>query len=835
MSVIYRFCSILLLLSLSFNSSFGQKTGNIVEIFGRDKVETTDEGIIIHEFIKGLALRNAIIPGLLNGSQDILFWQIATNQFQKPSVDQLISHSYSKPLNSEPLKWEYIEVDSTGVFIGNLGRAYVYTEFNSPVERIALLDASGHTRVFINGQPHEGDHYDYRHTLIPFKLKKGENEFVYTYGRFGRVGSKIVIPSKDVMFSKRDMTLPSIIIGENSNFWAAIRVINASETAKNSLSIECMLETGERASFKVDGIMPLTTRKLKYSIPALTKKFKKDKISATLILKDNGLEIDRVEISINVRDGKKHHERTFVSSIDGSVQYYSVAPSTSSAPNQAFVLSVHGASVEATNQARAYKQKDWAHIVAPTNRRPFGFNWEEWGRIDALEVLENARKIFKTNNQLTYLTGHSMGGHGTWYLGATYPDKWAAIAPAAGYPDIIRYRRDGVDSSMFLNPHFEMIYRGALAGRVIDLRRNYLQSGVYVLHGSADGVVSVDQARLMREKLGQFHNNFAYYEYPGGSHWYGDHSMDWPPLFDFLRQNKIPLAKDVKSFEFHTASPGVSASNYWITINQQEKPYLHSTANLSFSNDTIFADLNNVECITIHLSKLELTKNSILNIDNQIINHSTCSDIILKKVNDSWEKIDLLNSSEKNPTRYGGFKLAFNNNVVFVYATQGTEEENEWYMNKARFDAEAFLYKGNGSIDIVPDYLFNTDDFKDRNVVIYGNSTNNKAWNVLLSHCPVQVTQNSISLGNRVLTGNNLGTYFIYPRSDSHWASIGVVAGTGITGMKSVYPNDYFSGISGFPDLLIFSVDWIKDGLDGVKISGFFGNDWSIINGDFKE
>ena len=131
-----------------------------------------------------------------------------------------------------------------------------------------------------------------------------------------------------------------------------------------------------------------------------------------------------------------HHERTFVSRIDGSVQYYSVAPALRTDPGdtaaRAFVLTVHGASVEARNQARAYKQKAWANIVAPTNRRPFGFNWEEWGRIDALEVLAEARRIFKTDPSRIYLTGHSMGGHGTWYLGTTYPSLFAAIAPCAG-------------------------------------------------------------------------------------------------------------------------------------------------------------------------------------------------------------------------------------------------------------------------------------------------------------------------------------------------------------------------------------------------------------------
>ena len=54
---------------------------------------------------------------------------------------------------------------------------------------------------------------------------------------------------------------------------------------------------------------------------------------------------------------------------------------------QALFLSLHGASVEAIGQADAYSPKKWGPIVCPTNRRPYGFDWEEWGRWDALEVL----------------------------------------------------------------------------------------------------------------------------------------------------------------------------------------------------------------------------------------------------------------------------------------------------------------------------------------------------------------------------------------------------------------------------------------------------------------
>ena len=85
-----------------------------------------------------------------------------------------------------------------------------------------------------------------------------------------------------------------------------------------------------------------------------------------------------------------------------------------------------------SGQARCYAPKSWGHVVAPTNRRRFGFDWEDWGRMDAMEVLEEAQARFGTDPRRTYLTGHSMGGHGTWNLGAHFPDRFAAIAPICG-------------------------------------------------------------------------------------------------------------------------------------------------------------------------------------------------------------------------------------------------------------------------------------------------------------------------------------------------------------------------------------------------------------------
>lgn len=809
-----------------------QTTGNVVEYFGKERVERVDEGIILHSFKQGYTVPVTAQSGYLFTTSDGLGWEIATGKFRAPSENDLTATNYGR--TRQAVQWTPIAADSTGKFAGReLRRSYVYTAYNADKPQIALLESSGNTRTFINGMPHEGDHYDFAYTLIPFRMQKGNNEFIFTPGRFGRVEAKLIIPSKPVMFTKRDMTLPDIINGEAGEKWAAIRVVNAQDKALTGLKIQCTLESGETTTLATDDIMPMMVRKIKFRIPAATAT-KKGETKATLALLDkSGKEIDRTEIVLQQKDASAIHERTFVSNVDGSVQYYSVTPSTTKGDNQAMFLSVHGASVEARNQARAYAPKDWGHIVAPTNRRPFGFNWEEWGRIDAIEVLNEAEQVFKTDPSHTYLTGHSMGGHGTWFLGVTYPDRFAAIAPCASYPDIAKYSRPNADAANEGNKHFDMICQAANAGRVIDLKKNFLQSGIYILHGDSDRVVPIEQVRRMREILGTFHPDFCYYEYPGGSHWYSNESVDWKPIFDYFRWHSVPAPAEVKQLEFHTASPAITAKDYWVTVNQQDTAYAFSSVSFKQTANGLEGTTSNVASLTFDLPALKLPAEATITIDGETIQADGSQPAVLQKQSGKWALIDELPATEKYPSRYGGFKQAFNNKMVFVYATGGSKEENTWYQNKARFDAETFLYRGNGSVDVISDREFTPSAYADRNVILYGNASNNKAWNKLLKNAPVQVMKGEIRMGDKVLKGNNLGTYFVYPRPDSRTGSVGVVAGTGLEGMKATYPNDYISGITGYPDLLIFNVDILKDGIRGVEVSGFFGNDWSVEKGLF--
>ena len=206
--------------------------------------------------------------------------------------------------------------------------------------------------------------------------------------------------------------------------------------------------------------------------------------------------------------------------------------------------------------------------MAPTNRRPFGFDWEDWGRLDAIEVLDLAQKRLRTDPEHTYLTGHSMGGHGTWYLGAVYPGRFAAIGPSAGWISMWSYA--GARRASHSDPVQAILRRAAEPSDTLALKQNYAQLGIYVLHGDRDDNVPVTEARTMRGILAKFHPDFAYHEQPGAGHWWGNLCVDWPPLIDFLSYHHLPADRDVRHVDFTTISPGISSRDHWVEIAGQE-------------------------------------------------------------------------------------------------------------------------------------------------------------------------------------------------------------------------------------------------------------------------
>ncbi|WP_316788307.1 prolyl oligopeptidase family serine peptidase [Pedobacter frigoris] len=782
-----------------------------------------------HTFTSGLLLRAGTSYGREALYTDPLAYALYTNTLRTPVEGEV----FGKDKDGNDIKWTKITVDGESRFRGRgASNGYVYYEYVASEAQSAVLNITGNATVFINGEPHMGDPYAAGWMNIPLKLKKGKNEFfVRGLGR----QTVLTFPSTPIFLDINDPTVP-VIPGVRGiiSLKAAIVVVNSSAVTLNKLKMRSSLG-GKEMTTTLPAVPAYSTRKVYFDFDPEKAASEGQNDCLLSLLQENKV-IDQKTLKIESAKPGDKYAKTFVSGIDGSLQYFAVAPQTGGEQkNAALFFSVHGAGVEAIGQARAYESKDWGSLVAPTNRRPRGFNWEDWGRLDALEVLNIAKKQLQPDPQRIYLTGHSMGGHGTWFLGATYPDKWAAIAPCAGYPTLKGYgSADGLIPESSSSELGQLLLRTSNQSDVPKLAYNYKKLGVYVLHGDADETVSVKYARQMKSQLAAFHPDMSYYEYPGGSHWYGNHSVDWLPIFDFFKWHKIPVSKSVETIDFTTASPGISASNYWVSIHQQIIPLKYSNIKLSRNLDsgTISGNLENVALLKLSLSDFPQGKTINIRLDSlNTLNYTTVSttdSLFLERQGNTWQFTKVPDMKVKGPHRYGTFKEGFNKNMVYVYGTGGTKEEQAWSIAKARFDAESWYYRGNGALDIVSDKDYSKAKYAGRNVILIGNATTNSAWKTLLADCPVQVNKNTVAIGSKKITGDDLGAYFVWPIAGTPSNTVSVISGSGLKGMNAANANQYFAGGSGFPDIMVFRLKMITDGIDQVEYAGFYDNNWSL-------
>lgn len=113
-----------------------------------------------------------------------------------------------------------------------------------------------------------------------------------------------------------------------------------------------------------------------------------------------------------------------------------------------------------------------------------------------MNVLAMMQEEFNVDEDRIYLTGHSMGGAGTYFLAAEHADLWAAVAPVAPAAFMMTGNRE------------ELLQKIADA----DLP-------IMVVHGDADEVVNVSISRdewvPTMEELGM---EYEYVEQPGVTH-----------------------------------------------------------------------------------------------------------------------------------------------------------------------------------------------------------------------------------------------------------------------------------------------------------------------------
>ena len=125
----------------------------------------------------------------------------------------------------------------------------------------------------------------------------------------------------------------------------------------------------------------------------------------------------------------------------------------------------------------------------------------------ALAALRQTMAEFQTDARRVYLTGLSMGGHGTWYLAYRHPELFTAIAPICGWvTDLPRFV-----GSVPVVPPDSGPPLPALARRLAGMP-------VWIFHGEMDAVVPVSGSREPAAALQAASPEVRYTEYLGLNH-----------------------------------------------------------------------------------------------------------------------------------------------------------------------------------------------------------------------------------------------------------------------------------------------------------------------------
>ncbi len=175
------------------------------------------------------------------------------------------------------------------------------------------------------------------------------------------------------------------------------------------------------------------------------------------------------------------------------------------------MLFLHGAGESGTNLAKVKThgppklvetKPDFPFIVVSPQSRGRGWDPET---LNAL--LQDVMRQYRVDSDRVYLTGLSMGGFGTWALGAAHPEKFAALVPICG------------------------------GGNPADAPK-LAKLPIWVFHGAKDPVVPLQRSQDMVQAVKAAGGEVKFTVYPEAGHDSWTEAYNDPELYKWLLEQK---------------------------------------------------------------------------------------------------------------------------------------------------------------------------------------------------------------------------------------------------------------------------------------------------------
>ncbi|MCC5936309.1 MAG: prolyl oligopeptidase family serine peptidase [Lunatimonas sp.] len=422
---------------------------------------------------------------------------------------------------------------------------------------------------------------------------------------------------------------------------------------------------------------------------------------------------------------------------------------------------------------------------------------------DVYAVLEDVKERFHIDSDRIYLTGLSMGGGGTLWLGLTRPDIWAAIAPVCPAPPT----------------------------GTADLLGNALHLPVHFFHGDADPVVPIEGTRAMVEEMQRKGILVLSEEYEGVKHDSWVNAYAGGRIFEWFSQYKRNPFPETVSFTTHTLTHHRA---YWVALNQLVPGSLASIEASIQSGQKISVDTKAVLEFTLHLKDHPAIDTDLplnISIDGRGLRVLPDSELTFYKDGSAWRVGSLVQAGGiiKRPGQSGPVFAGFADRHIYVYGTADnpSAEELERRRLQAYEAANWSAYRGEflGRVMFFPRILADkevrTSDLASSNLILFGFKETNSIIRNMENQLPVHLDP----------ADTDHGLLYIYPHNDRY-----VVVNSGLPWWGGSRPagftfvSEVHQKLPGFKDFKVY-----KGNPDEVLAEGFFDTRWQFADRERDE
>ncbi|KAJ3406170.1 hypothetical protein HDV05_006128 [Chytridiales sp. JEL 0842] len=549
------------------------------------------------------------------------------------------------------------------------------------------------------------------------------------------------------------------------------------------------------------------------------------------------------------------------------------------------VLALHGSGVEVSSAfwTDAYKPQNYAWILYPSGRTPWGFDWHGPSyknvnmAVTALShmhgVPEMYLKDYKVDEQKLVYTGHSNGGQGAWWLTSHEPDKALAAVPSSGYLKIQfytpYYMRVG---DAFADPVFRGIMESSIAENDLDLYAANM-AGVPILArtgGNDDNVPPLNTRRVIR-LVNEWNRNPGYAdisEIPGQGHWF-DGVVDDDEIQQFLDEHLDPeknpnwaLPPIPDAFTISTLNPATTGSKGSIKILQLIVPYRLATIRVHrLGPDGSHWVLNTTNVRRFGFLTDDRAKISSWSIDGQDFNEPPKIGPTylktLKKAGDiesgnHWVLVpDLLwISTERYSSTYGPVSQILTHPFLIVIPSKPARPEDAiMYRRAAQHLATSWYLYGRGGTQIVNDVDVRDGMAAKYHLIVLGGSKDNLFSKRREKEGGAVIVKFLDSGGFQIATQKyqapGTGILFLAPSSTRTLLGLFVAGVDQLGFQRALWTIPFRTGLM-IPDYMVVgdeygdaATGWTAGdghpyngagtkGMGGVLAAGYWGNDWQF-------